>query len=63
MKMDQSTSFEQGRLDLFRNFDEYGNRLAKPNTVLIDSEQLESGEALDTNFRKMAAQRNRAVPA
>ena len=52
---DGSTSFEQGRLDLFCNFDEYGNRLAKPNTVLIDSEQLESGEALDSNFRKMAA--------
>ena len=52
---DGSTSFEQGRLDLFCNFDEHGNRLAKPNTVLIDSQQLESGEALDTNFRKMAA--------
>ena len=52
---DGSTSFEQGRLDLFCNFDEHGNRFAKPNTVLIDSQQLESGEALDTNFRKMAA--------
>ena len=52
---DGSTSFEQGRLDLFCNFDQHGNRLAKPNTVLIDSQQLESGEALDTNFRKMAA--------
>ncbi len=53
---DGSTSLEQGRLPLFRNFDEHGNRLPKPNTVLIDSQQLESGEALDTNFRKMAAQ-------
>ena len=42
-----------GRLELFRNFDEYGNPLARPNTLLIDSEQLESGEALDRNFRKM----------
>ena len=44
-----------GNLELFRNFDEYGNRLPRPNTLLIDSRQIESGEALDTNFRKAAA--------
>ena len=44
-----------GRLELFRNFDEHGNALSRPNTLLIDSEQLESGEALDDNFRGMAA--------
>lgn len=44
-----------GRLELFRNFDEYGNQLARPRTLLIDSEQLESGDALDDNFRTMAA--------
>ena len=44
-----------GHLALFRNFDEHGNRLPRPNTLLIDSRQLESGEALDTNFRKAAA--------
>ena len=27
----------------------------RPNTLLIDSEQLESGEALDNDFREMAA--------
>ena len=48
-------SFENGRLALFRNYDEHGNRLARPNTLLIDSEQLESGEALDKDFRAMAA--------
>lgn len=52
---DGTTSFENGRLPLFRNFDEHGNPIARPRTLLIDSEQLESGEALDTNFRKMAA--------
>jgi type III restriction enzyme len=52
---DGSTTFENGRLALFRNFDEHGNPLARPNTLLIDSEQLESGEALDDNFRKMAS--------
>lgn len=44
-----------GRLDLFRNTDEYGNPLARPRTLLIDSEQLESGDALDQTFRKAAA--------
>ena len=52
---DGSTTLEYGRLALFRNFDEHGNQLARPNTLLIDSEQLESGEALDANFRTMAA--------
>lgn len=44
-----------GRLPLFRNFDEHGNPFARPYTLLIDSEQLESGEGLDDNFRSMAA--------
>jgi len=52
---DGSTMLENGRLALFRNFDEHGNPIARPPTVLIDSEQLESGDALDANFRKMAA--------
>ena len=51
---DGSTTLENGRLALFRNYDDYGNRLARPRTLLIDSEQLESGEALDKDFRKMA---------
>jgi type III restriction enzyme len=46
---------ENGRLELFRNFDVNGNPLARPNTLLIDSEQLESGEKLDDNFRAMAS--------
>ena len=44
-----------GRLPLFRNQDEHGNPFGRPRTLLIDSEQLESGEALDDNFRGMAA--------
>jgi len=51
---DGSSTLENGRLPLFRNFDEHGNPLGRPNTLLIDSEQLESGDALDSNFRKMA---------
>jgi len=52
---DGSSTLENGRLALFRNFDEHGNPLARPNTLLIDSEQLESGEALDDSFRGMAS--------
>jgi type III restriction enzyme len=44
-----------GRLALFRNFDADNRPLARPNTLLIDSEQLESGDALDRNFRTLAA--------
>ncbi len=51
---DGSTSLENGRLALFRNFDEHGNPLARPRTLLIDSEQLDSGEALDKHFRAAA---------
>jgi type III restriction enzyme len=45
-----------GRLPLFRNFDDATlNALPYPNTLLIDSEQLEAGDALDANFRNMAS--------
>ncbi|EKG35333.1 Type III restriction-modification enzyme, helicase subunit [Pseudomonas syringae pv. avellanae str. ISPaVe013] len=52
---DGSSNIENGRLALFRNYDENDNQLARPNTLLIDSQQLESGEALDKNFRELAA--------
>ena len=51
----EKTFVHSGHLALFRNFDENGDRLPRPNTLLIDSRQLESGEALDNNFRKAAA--------
>jgi type III restriction enzyme len=52
---DGTSSLQNGALELFRNFDEHGNPLPRPHTILIDSEQLESGEALDDQFRKAAA--------
>ncbi len=52
---DGTTTLVNGRLALFQNFDEStGNALGRPNTLLIDSEQLEAGDALDDNFRGMA---------
>ncbi len=44
-----------GKLELFRNYDENGNAFGRPRTLLIDSGQLESGEGLDDNFRKVAS--------
>ena len=52
---DGSTSLQQGRLELFRNFDEYGNRYSIPRTLLIDSQQFESGDKLSDDFRRAAA--------
>jgi type III restriction enzyme len=53
---DGTTTLHNGRLALFRNFDDTtGNPLPRPNTLLIDSEQLEAGDALEDNFRAMAA--------
>jgi type III restriction enzyme len=48
-----------GKLRLFSNIDGSGlddrARAGRPRTVLIDSEELESGEALSDAFRKLAA--------
>ena len=52
---DGSTVVVPGELPIFRNHDESGNWLPTPNTVLIDSEQLESGEAMSKEFKKIAA--------
>jgi type III restriction enzyme len=52
---DDTETYVGGRSELFRNYDLYGNRLARPRTLLIDSTQLESGDALDKEFRTMAA--------
>ena len=52
---DRTTSVQNGRLELFRNFDDYGNRYSIPRTLLIDSQQLESGEKLSDDFGRTAA--------
>lgn len=52
---DGRKTVENGRLPLFRNYDESGVKLGRLRTLLIDSEQLEAGEALDESFRRMAA--------
>lgn len=52
---DGTTLFIPGALPLFQNFDANDKQLALPRTLLIDSVQIESGEALDPGFRKAAA--------
>lgn len=44
-----------GQLPLFSNIVN-SNWTARPNTILIDSEQLESGESMTPEFKKIAAQ-------
>jgi type III restriction enzyme len=53
---DGSKTHVPGRLELFRNHDEHGNAFGRPRTLLIDSEQLESGDALDDSFRAAAGE-------
>ncbi|HZF95707.1 MAG TPA: DEAD/DEAH box helicase family protein [Allosphingosinicella sp.] len=51
----ERAAFHAGHLELFRNYDEHGGRLPRPRTLLIDSRQLEAGEALDKSFREAAS--------
>lgn len=45
----------KGRLPLFSNVDENGKPYPRPNTLLIDSNEIDSGEALSADFKKIAA--------
>lgn len=49
------TVVQAGQLPIFRNDDANGGWLRRPNTILIDSQQLESGEAMSAEFKKIAA--------
>jgi type III restriction enzyme len=49
-----ATVLVPGKLDLFSNVAD-GSWTPRPNTILIDSEQLESGEAMSDDFKKIAA--------
>lgn len=53
LKIDQ-TVLVPGKLDLFSNVED-GHWTPRPNTILIDSQQLESGEAMSDEFKRFAA--------
>jgi type III restriction enzyme len=42
----------RGHLELFQNYDEHGQRIARPQTLLIDSAQIEGGDTVDGNFKE-----------
>jgi type III restriction enzyme len=44
-----------GKLPLFSNVED-GRWIDRPRTILVDSQQLESGEAMSAEFKKIAAQ-------
>jgi len=51
---DEHTILVPGALPIFSNVQD-GRWTARPNTILIDSKQLESGEAMSRDFKKIAA--------
>jgi type III restriction enzyme len=50
----ERAAFHAGHLELFRNYDDQGGRIARPRTLLIDSRQIEAGDSLDKGFREAA---------
>ncbi|MBN2389202.1 MAG: DEAD/DEAH box helicase family protein [Anaerolineae bacterium] len=46
---------QAGQLPLFRNDDGEGHWLHRPNTILVDSRQLESGQGMSNDFKRIAA--------
>jgi type III restriction enzyme len=46
------TKIQKGNLEIFRNENGY-QMLEKPNTLVIDSKQLESGEKINDDFRRI----------
>lgn len=54
-KIGDRTIVQAGALPLFRNDDGHGGWIHRPKTILVDSEQLESGEGMSDEFKKIAA--------
>ncbi len=49
------TVVQAGALPVFRNDDGNGGWLHRPNTILVDSEELDSGEAISLEFKKLVS--------
>ena len=54
-KIGDKSVVQAGQLPIFRNDDSQGGWLQRPNTILVDSRQLESGEAMSDEFKRIAA--------
>jgi type III restriction enzyme len=51
----EHTIVQAGQLPIFRNDDGNGGWLHRPNTILVDSQQLESGGSMRDDFKQIAA--------
>jgi type III restriction enzyme len=51
----ETTVVQAGALPILRNDDGQGGWLPRPNTILVDSAQLESGEAMSADFKQVAS--------
>lgn len=49
------TRVQAGKLTIFANDDGAGGWRHRPNTILVDSQQLESGDAMSDEFKRIAA--------
>jgi len=49
------TIVQAGQMPIFRNDDDHGAWLHRPNTILVDSQELETGAAMSDDFKKIAA--------
>ncbi len=54
-QINDQTIVQAGQLPIFRNDSGNGEWLHRPNTILVDSQQLESGESMRADFKKIAA--------
>ena len=54
-RIGEETVVQAGQLLIFRNDDGNGGWLNRPNTILVDSQQLESGESMSNEFKRIAA--------
>lgn len=54
-EIDEQKVAQAGQLPIFRNDDGNGGWLHRPNTILVDSRQLESGDSMSDDFKKIAA--------
>ena len=54
-KIGEGMVVQAGQLPIFRNDNGSGEWQHRPNTILVDSQQLESGKSMSEDFKKIAA--------
>lgn len=54
-QIDGQTFVQAGKLEAFRNDDGHGNWNGNPYSILVDSSQLESGDSLSEEFKRIAS--------